>query len=162
MATISQSASIYARLRRAIQDLELAPGERLTERRLEAAFAASRTPVRAALLRLETEGLVQREGRGWLVAPIDLEEIRALEEFREAVETAAVRLACERASDADLEATADVLGSFARDASREEGHQMGTDFHVELARLSENRFLVESVSAAMTRLARARWLEVRT
>jgi DNA-binding GntR family transcriptional regulator len=162
MVTAPQSASIYAGLRRAIQDLELAPGERLTERGLESAFEASRTPVRAALFQLQNDGLVRRDGRGWIVAPIDLEEIRALEEFREAVEVAAVRLACERAADADLGAAAEMLASFPLDASREEGHQMGMDFHVGLARLSGNRFLVESVSAAMTRLARPRWLEVRT
>lgn len=162
MAETSQAALIEHRLRRAIQDLDLAPGERLTERGLEKSYEASRTPVRAALLRLQAEGLVQRDGRGWIVAPINLEEIRALEEFREAVETAAVRIACERASDADLARLTQLFGAAALDPSREEGHRLGTDFHVELARLSGNRFLVEAVSGAMTRLERPRWLEVRT
>lgn len=160
MADTSQAAAIEHGLRRAIQDLDLAPGERLTERRLEKSFEASRTPVRAALLRLQAEGLVQRDGRGWIVSPIDLEEIRALEEFREAIETAAVRMACERASDEDLTRVIDVFRGV--DPTREEGHRLGTDFHLELARLTGNRFLVEAVSGAMTRLERPRWLEVRT
>ncbi|MGH7921111.1 MAG: GntR family transcriptional regulator [Candidatus Dormibacteraceae bacterium] len=158
----SQAASIEQRLRRAIQDLDLAPGEKLTERRLEKTFEASRTPVRAALLRLQAEGLVQRDGRGWIVSPIDLEDIRALEEFREALETAAVRIACERASDGDLRRLDDLFRAITTDPSREEGHRLGTDFHVELARLSGNHFLVEAIAGAMTRLERPRWLEVRT
>ncbi len=162
MADTSQAAAIEQGLRRAIQDLDLAPGERLTERRLEKTFEASRTPVRAALLRLQSEGLVQRDGRGWIVSPIDLEEIRALEEFREAVEIAAVRLACERATDEQLAGLLEHFGSLTGEPSREEGHRLGTDFHIELARLAGNRFLVEAVSGAMTRLERPRWLEVRT
>ena len=162
MADTSQAAAIEQRLRRAIQDLDLAPGERLTERRLEKTLEASRTPVRAALLRLLAEGLVQRDGRGWIVSPIDLEEIRALEEFREAIEVAAVRMACERATDEQLAGVLDLFRSITLDPSREEGHRLGTDFHIELARLTGNRFLVEAVSGAMTRLERPRWLEVRT
>lgn len=162
MADTSQAAALEQRLRRAIQDLDLAPGEKLTERRLEKTFEASRTPVRAALLRLQAEGLVQRDGRGWIVSPIDLEEIRALEEFREAIEVAAVRTACERATDEQLAGVLERFRAISADRSREDGHRLGTDFHLELARLTGNRFLVEAVSGAMTRLERPRWLEVRT
>lgn len=160
--TPSQTASIYARLRAAILELDLAPGERLTERGLEAEFAASRTPVRAALLRLDTEGLVRRDGRGWIVAPIDLDEVRAASEYREAVETAAVRLACARASDADLEALIELLRALPPEEPGAESAIGGTNFHVELAQLAGNAFLVAAVQDVVTRLARTRWLELRT
>ena len=140
----SQTVQLYDRLRAAILSLDLAPGERLTERGLEASFDASRTPVRAALGRLDAEGLVQRDGRGWIVSPIDLAEIGALAELREAVEGAAVRLAVQRATDA------------------EQGVRAGGDFHEQLTRLSGNSAMVDAVRGAMTRLARTRWLEVRT
>jgi DNA-binding GntR family transcriptional regulator len=194
----SQTEQLYDRLRAAILSLELAPGERLTERGLEAGFAASRTPVRAALGRLDAEGLVQRDGRGWIVSPIDLAEIGALAELREAVEGAAVRLAVQRASAADIAAvaalldaarpadnpaangaaaaaaaandTATAIGTIAAAASAaatadddaEQGLRAGGDFHVELTRLSGNPAMVDTVRGAMTRLARTRWLEVRT
>ncbi len=159
--SLSQTEQIYARLRRAVLALDLAPGERMTERGLEAGFQASRTPVRAALVRLESEGLARRSGRGWIVAPIDLTEIAELAELREAVEAAAVRLTVARAADGDIAA-------FARSHSRppatdaEEGVQAGGDFHAELARLSGNRLMAEAVRGAMTRLARTRLLDVRT
>jgi DNA-binding GntR family transcriptional regulator len=160
----SQTLQLFERLRSAVLDLDLMPGERLTERGLEAAFHASRTPVRAALMRLETEGLAQRDGRGWIVAPIDIDEIRALAELREAVETAAVRLAVLRASDADIAGLAELLEAArpAGDDEEEEVVRAGGDFHVELASLSGNVPMTEAVRGAMTRLARTRWLEVRT
>lgn len=154
---MSQTTQLYDRVRAAILALDLTPGERLTERGLEASFAASRTPVRAALSRLELEGLVVRDGRGYSVAPIDLAEIRSLAELREAVESAAVRLAVERATGEQL-ASLDAAHPTDADASV----RAGGDFHASLAALSGNAFLAESVRGAMTRLERTRWLEVRT
>jgi len=162
MSDTSQTSQLYDRVRAAILALDLSPGERLTERGLEAAFAASRTPVRAALSRLETEGLAQRDGRGWIVAPIDLGEIRALAELREAVECAGVRLAVERASDENIGALARAIDASRPAADEEEGLRAGSDFHVLLAGLSGNTVMVDAVRGAMTRLARTRWLEVRT
>jgi DNA-binding GntR family transcriptional regulator len=157
----SAPAQIHTALRDAILGLELGPGERLSERALETRFRLSRTPVRAALLRLEGEELVRRDGRGWIVAPIDLGEITALAEFREPLECAAVRLACTRAELADLDAIAAMMEG-EEDRRREDWHRIGTDFHVEIARLSGNPFFAKAVASAMTRLARPRWLELRS
>ncbi len=162
MAPPNQTAQLFESVRTAVLTLELAPGERLTERGLESRFEASRTPVRAALMRLESEGLVRRDGRGWIVAPLDIDEIGALAELREAVESAAVRLAAVRASGADIEALAELLESARPVADEEHGVRAGGDFHVELAQLSGNALMAEAVRGAMTRLARTRWLEVRT
>src|SRR2546423_11544561 len=97
---------IHDQLRQMILSLDLGPGERLTERWLEGQFQSSRTPIRAALMRLEGEGLVQRDGRNWVVAAIDLGEIESLAEFREPLEVTAVRLARPRPPAADLSAIA--------------------------------------------------------
>jgi DNA-binding GntR family transcriptional regulator len=128
----------------------------------EAKFGGSRTPVRAALIRLEAEGLVQREGRNWTVSPIDLREIEALYEFREPLEAAAIRLVCRRADAGDLDALEALLESCDAGAPREEWRRVGTEFHIGLARLSGNPFLLKAVEDVMTRLARPRWLEVWT
>jgi len=159
---MSQMLQITDQLREMVLSLDLGPGERLTERWLETQFQGSRTPIRAALLRLEAEDLVRRDGRNWVVAPIDLGEIAALAEFREPLETTAVRLACVRAAETDLETVAALLDSCRPDVPRAAWHQAGTDFHVELARLSGNPFLLKALRGVMTRLSRARWLEVLT
>ena len=159
---MSQMLQIHDQLREMILSLDLGPGERLTERWLESRFAGSRTPIRAALARLEGEELVRRDGRNWVVAPIDLGELESLSEFREPLETTAVRLACSRASEADLAAIEEMLDACQSGAPREEWHRVGTEFHVEIARLSGNPFIVKAIESVMARLSRARWLEVWT
>jgi DNA-binding GntR family transcriptional regulator len=152
----------YDRLRQAVLVLDLVPGERLSERGLESLLGTSRTPIRAALMRLENEGLTQRAGRGWQVAPIDVAEVRAVMEYREAIEAAAAALAVERADDEELAALR-VLAEANRDQDDEEtGLRDGGDFHVALARLSRNQFFGDGMAGALTRLSRARWLLVRT
>jgi DNA-binding GntR family transcriptional regulator len=155
-----QMKDIEEKLREMILSLDLGPGERLSERWLETKFDGSRTPIRAALIRLETEGLIQRDGRNWTVSPIDLGEIEALAEFREPLEEAAIRLACQRAEAGDIDAVEELLDSCGPGAPRDEWHRVGTEFHVVLARLSANPFIVKAIQDVMTRLARPRWLEV--
>ena len=151
----------YETLRAAILGFDLVPGEKLSERGLEDLLGASRTPIRAALVRLENEGLTGRVGRGWQVTPIDLTEVRAVVEHREAVETAAVALAVERATEEELLAVRALVEESAADDGPS-GLRDGADFHVALARLSRNRFLADAVGGALVRLARTRWLEVRS
>ena len=159
---MSEQPTVYERLRAEILDLDRVPGSRLTERGLETDLGVSRTPLRAALMRLESEGLVSRDGRAWQVSPIDLGEIARLSELRDALETAAVRLTCERAGDDDIAALSDRLGAYDLGRTHEDAVGAGTGFHVRLAALSGNHFFADSVDAAMTRLARTRWLEVRS
>lgn len=158
---MSQMQQVERQLREMILALDIGPGEKLTERWMESRFGASRTPVRAALLGLETEGLVSRDGRGWTVSPINLAEIEQVAVYRQAVEAAAARLTAEFDDKSGLEAIEAMLDSCGADTPREEWHRVGTDFHVELARLSGNEFLFRAVRDAMTRLSRARWLEIR-
>jgi DNA-binding GntR family transcriptional regulator len=158
----TNDSSVYGSLRAAILSLDLVPGEKLSERGLESMLGASRTPIRAALLRLENEGLIQRAGRAWQVTPIDLAEVRAVMEFREAVEASVVALAVERAGRDELIALRAVADAGSDRDTEETGLRDGGDFHVALARLSRNPFLVDAMSSALTRLSRTRWLEVRT
>jgi DNA-binding GntR family transcriptional regulator len=153
---------LHSRLRAAILSLDLAPGQRLSERGLEPEFGASRTPVRAALMRLESEGLVERDGKNWIVAPLNLEEIRSLYEYREILESAAIRLAMVRAPRLDLEALVELAGSVDGGETPEHSLDAGTSFHLELARLSGNTFVIDAMKSVLTRLYRTRWLEVQS
>lgn len=158
---MSQMQNVEKQLREMILGLEIGPGERLTERWVESRFGASRTPVRAALLRLETEGLICRDSRSWTVSPINLAELEQIAVYREAVEVAALRLTCALQDRSAVEIIEAMLDSCDDKTPREEWHRVGMDFHIELARLSGNEFLFRAVRDAMTRLSRARWLEVR-
>jgi DNA-binding GntR family transcriptional regulator len=158
---MSQMLQVEAQLREMILGLEIGPGEKLTERWVEQRFGASRTPVRAALLRLESEGLVRRDGRGWAASPIDLPELEQLFVYRSVVEVAAVRLTCAADDRSGVDVVQAMLESCGPASSREEWHRVGMDFHIALAGLSGNDFLHRGVREAMVLLSRARWLELR-
>ena len=70
--------TVYETLKRDILDMTLAPGDQRDETRLSARFSLSRTPVREALVRLTSEGLVTTlPNRNTIVAVIDFASGRA-------------------------------------------------------------------------------------
>jgi len=72
------------------------PGERLTEEYLAKSLGVSRTPVREALHKLESEGLIKPlERRGFSVARDSREEMEDLFDIRAALEGYAIRLICD-------------------------------------------------------------------
>ncbi|MBT1538655.1 GntR family transcriptional regulator [Ralstonia solanacearum] len=147
------------RLRRMILDMEIGPGERLTERWLEGQTGASRSSIRTALFRLEAEGLVSRAERGWTVPPINLEEIEQLFIYREVLEVAAVRLGGRDIADADFLEIESVLDAAMPNATPEQFEAAGRQFHLWIAGIAHNAFISRGLGDALTRLQRVRWLE---
>ncbi|NIF24030.1 GntR family transcriptional regulator [Candidatus Pantoea multigeneris] len=156
---MSQQTEVENRLREMILNLDISPGERITERWAEAAFGASRTPVRAAFIRLTNEGLLRREGRGWMTAPVEPEEIRQLFDYREALEVSALRMAEGKITNEQLQSLAVILETAKNHGSKEEMSRAGTEFHLALANLAGNKFLTESLKDVLQQLSRARWLD---
>ncbi len=149
---------VLRQMRSDILSLTLAPGETIAERGLEARYGASRTPVREALAQLAVEGLVERQGRGYRIAPLDLHQLRELFEFREEIEAAVVRKACTRATPEALAALQASIDRGLHSMTPESWLGAGLDIHVELAGLTGNRFLVEAVRNSVSRAVRPRWL----
>jgi DNA-binding GntR family transcriptional regulator len=97
LAVPSVEDAVYRALRREIGQLELAPGARLRLEELAGRFQVSLTPVRHALRRLESEGLVvSRPRRGSLVAPLSVEELEEIQALRLGLETLLARHGAER------------------------------------------------------------------
>jgi len=91
------------RLREMIVQGELAPGAKLVERVLCERLGVSRTPLREAIKRLASEGLVALQpNRGAIVTPLTLEQVRETFEVMGALEALAGRLACRNATDGSL------------------------------------------------------------
>lgn len=157
----TEGTPVYRALRERIESFALLPGESLSERGLEPVLGASRTPIRAALVRLQNDGLTRQGARGWAVAPIDISEVRQALEYREAVEAAGVRLACERADPDALERARTALES-GGDSDPAAQVRAGAEFHTALVAAGGNTFLTEGVSRSLTLLTRVRRLEVRT
>ncbi|EQC1489533.1 GntR family transcriptional regulator [Klebsiella aerogenes] len=156
---MSQALEVENQLRKMILSLDLGPGERLTERWAEATFNASRTPVRTALQKLESEGLVCRDGIRWMVAPINVAEVEQLCIYREVLEVAALKLSASQITEEQLNGLETLLKKKTADASEGMLDDAGTLFHLQLARLCQNAFIIEGISDALRRLSRARWLD---
>ena len=85
--TLHINEQVYEAIEGAIVRSELGPGALLGDRQLAEALGVSRTPVRDALHRLESSGLVERRGRaGWAVSGFALRDVHELFELRRMIE----------------------------------------------------------------------------
>jgi len=106
---------VYERLRAAIVDGTLAPGEQLRDGELAAWLGVSRTPVREALLRLQQAGLVTATpGRSTTVATLDARAVRDAQAVVAAMHEVAVRAAVEQLTDDDVLRMREANTAFAR------------------------------------------------
>lgn len=95
MNSIDRASWSYSVLREAITSGVFAPGERLVEGRLAEQLGVSRAPLREALVRLETTGLLARNKYGFaFVTRLSVSELQEIFFVRKTLEKAAVRLAC--------------------------------------------------------------------
>jgi len=103
----------YAQVRAAIVESRYPPGHRLVEQRIAEELGLSRTPVREALRMLEAEGLVVSErNRGAMVRPLSETEVVDLYGLRIRLESYAVEVATERATESELGDLADAADAF--------------------------------------------------
>ncbi|KKB33562.1 GntR family transcriptional regulator [Bacillus thermotolerans] len=94
----------YHIIRLAVRDLILPPGKTILEREMAELLDMSRTPIREALVRLETEGVVQLvPRRGFIVEPIEKEDLKEIYEISEIMEGFAVAKAAKKIEERELE-----------------------------------------------------------
>ena len=87
---------IYQKIKQDIFSFRLLPGDRFSENEIAERVAASRTPVREALTRLQREGFVDVSFRsGWQVNPFDFNQFEQLYDVRIVLELATVKKLCE-------------------------------------------------------------------
>lgn len=137
---------VYREATRRAVNWRFAPGERINEVALARELGVSRTPVREALNRLARDGFVRFvPNRGFLARDLSPELVRDLYELRAAIEVAAVRLACARATDAAIAKLARAWNSATENASaRRLDRLTAADeaFHCGITRLSGNEQLL--------------------
>lgn len=103
----SQTVKAQLRLRELIVGGEIRPGQRIAELALVERIGVSRTPVRAALVRLREEGLLEAlPGGGFVVKDFSEDDIHDAIELRGTLEGLAARLAAERGVSSVLMSTA--------------------------------------------------------
>jgi DNA-binding GntR family transcriptional regulator len=111
--TTAGAAQAYEAVRAAIVEGRYAPGHRLVEQGIAAELGLSRTPVREALRMLQAEGLVVSErNRGAMVRPLSSTEVEDLYGLRIRLESYAVELAAERATELELGSLVEAAHAF--------------------------------------------------
>jgi DNA-binding GntR family transcriptional regulator len=122
------------------------PGDRLVESELADRFGVSRTPIREALQRLETQSLLERDGRSLIVASLDHNQMSELYIVRRELEALAARLAARHATSEEVRllramvtADNDLVDDPAALA------RANRRFHKQIHLASHNRYLVQQL-----------------
>ncbi len=144
----SLGVQVTQALRQAILAGVYRPGDHLIEAEIAQRMGVSHGPVREALRELESEDLVVIElHRGAFVRSFTADDIREVYQFRSAIETASVRLAVDRLTDADLAALEDLIVAMRLAGSEgdlERLIELDLEFHRQLCALSGNRRMYEA------------------
>ena len=152
---IAAGERVGERLRQAILALEVLPGTPLSETDIAGRFGASRTPIREALRQLDHEGLVARDGRGYVVRGFSADEVRDSYELLEALEALAAGLAARRAGTDALDRADDTLVAAvaARAAgAAEEARRLVDRVHTCIADAAGNALVSRQISSLRERL----------
>lgn len=136
----------YSLILEAIDEGIYKPGARMVESELAERLGVSRTPIREALQRLETQRLLIREGRSLIVASLDHNQLAELYAVRAELEGLAARLAAQHAAPEEVRVLREMV---------EEDHKLIGDpaalsranrrFHKQIHLASHNRYLVEQL-----------------
>jgi len=160
--SVSQRA--YRALRAEAVSYRFAPGERLSEHELSRRLGFSRTPLREALHRLASEGLVVAgEGRGFRARSLQVREVEELYELRLGLETQIARLAARRITPeqaAALEAFLDRSAAACEAADVETLLHLDEGFHERLAEATGNGELLRALRALNARIYFFRWVDM--
>ncbi|MCK8608552.1 GntR family transcriptional regulator [Agromyces sp. C10] len=153
----------YRTLRSEILDGTVPPGSLLQEVEQSTRLGVSRTPVREALRQLAADGLVVASGRGTVVTAVSREDITALYELREALESRAAALAAKRAEEAPFRAIRDRLLDAPRLLSEGESglaeyFAIVDDLDAAIEQAAANRFLGAALRSVQLHSARIRRL----
>lgn len=144
--TRANTRDAYSLILEAIDVGDFRPGDRLVESDLAERFGVSRTPIREALQRLETQSLLARDGRSLIVASLDHNQLSELYLVRTELEGLAARLAARHAAVEEVNVLRQMV---------EEDHALVGDpaalskanrrFHKMIHLASHNRYLVQQL-----------------
>lgn len=136
----------YALILEAIDSHIYKPGDRLVESELADRFGVSRTPIREALQRLETQSLLTRDGRSLIVASLDHSQLSELYVVRGELEGLAARLAARHAAPEEIKVLRDMLTDDQKLVDDPSAlSRANRRFHKQIHLASHNRFLVQQL-----------------
>ena len=142
----SHPVDVYDMILDAIDTCIYKPGDRLVESELAERFGVSRTPIREALQRLETQSLLERDGRSMIVASLDHNQMAELYVVRRELEGLAARLAARHATTEEMTVLRDMVRSDNRLVKDPPAlARANRRFHQQIHLASHNRYLVQQL-----------------
>ena len=122
------------------------PGDRLVESDLAERFGMSRTPIREALQRLETQSILRRDGRSLIVASLDHNQLAELYVIRTELEGLAAALAAKHATPEEVRVLQDLVREDKMRVDDPEAlSRSNRRFHKQIHLASHNRYLVQQL-----------------
>src|SRR3569833_484890 len=153
---------VVGRIRAILLDGEIPPGARIPARELCERLGISRTPLREALMVLAAEGLVQLlPQRGSRAAKLTDKDMRDLFEVCQGLEALAGELACERITDAEIEAIAAAHAAMVqhyRDGDLIQYYRGNRAIHEAIVSTTRNPKLAGLYTSVTARIRRARYV----
>jgi DNA-binding GntR family transcriptional regulator len=136
----------YELILKAIDAGSYKPGDRLVESDLAERFGVSRTPIREALQRLETQLLLKRDGRSLIVASLDHNQLSELYAVRAELEGMAARLAARHGAKEEIRVLRKMVEKD-RGILDDPDALANTNrrFHKQIHLASHNRYLVQQL-----------------
>lgn len=136
----------YSLILEAIDSGIYRPGDRLVESELADRLGVSRTPVREALQRLETQSLLARDGRSLIVASLDHNQLSELYVVRAELEGLAARLAARHATPEEVRVLRDMVEADRALLNDPKAlSRANRRFHKQIHLASHNRYLVQQL-----------------
>lgn len=150
----------YRVLKAAILDLTLGPGTPIVENTVAVQLGTSKTPVREALARLTSEGLIVTDrSRRSYVAGLSIDSVREIYAVRAMLESASVRRVALHVTDANL---VEIEASINRASQALDDEDLGAfldandAFHMHLITCSHNRYLIGMAERIFDQVRRVR------
>ena len=141
-----QNTDAYSMILDAIDLGVYRPGDRLVESELAERFGVSRTPIREALQRLETQSLLARDGRSLIVASLDHNQMAELYVVRRGLEGLAARLAAQHATAEEVRVLRDMVEADNKLTDNPAAlARANRRFHKQIHLASHNRYLVQQL-----------------
>lgn len=142
-ATLSDQ--IYEYLRGEILTGRFVPGERLDLGELVERLKVSKMPVKEAIGRLATDGLLDVQAqRGTFISRVEPRELAETFEVRRALEMLAGELACARTKKADTEQLRRLIAEMEQSTEVARHLELNFKFHSLIVELADNRKLAET------------------
>ena len=161
----SVTQRIFEKIRMAILTGEIQSGERLVELDLAAKMQSSRTPVREALQKIASEGLIYSIPRaGYIVGEISETDLEEIFEARIAIEQAAARLALVHITPDEIKMMkGNIEGSekTIKSGLKDQMVNFDTEFHDILCGASRNKRLIQFSQTLRDHLLRYRMIALR-